>query len=95
MSKEYFRKVCQFSYRDYLFNIVWDEEKKGAILYGNTRYNWKCPDMTIRNIIEWWCDCHVDYHVRLGNKLALDMLISTAPFCFIEVEDIHDYYSKL
>jgi len=87
--KKHFRQVCQFAYKDYLFDIEWDEEKKRAILYGNIKYTWQFPDMTIRDIINWWCDCPIEFHVfKVGNKLALDTLVSKATVCCFNVEDI-------
>jgi len=84
---EYFRQVCQFSYKDYTFCIDWDEENDRAILYGNIKYTWQCPDMPIRNIIDWWCDCQVDYVFDIGTKEAIDMLVSKSPLCSFYVED--------
>ena len=82
-----FRQVCQFSYKDYAFCIDWDEENDRAILYGNIKYTWQCPDMPIRDIIDWWCDCKVDYYVNTGTKSALNMLVSKAPLCSFDVKD--------
>ena len=79
------RQVCQFSYKDYKFCIDWDEESKRAILYGNIKYTWQCPDISIREIIDWWCECPVDYQ---GNKSALDMIVSKAPLCSFHVKDV-------
>ena len=82
-----FRQVCQFSYKDYTFCIDWDEENNRAILYGNIKYTWQCPDMPICDIIDWWCDCQVDYVFDIGDKSALDMLVSKSPLCSFDVKD--------
>lgn len=84
---KYFHQVCQFSYKDYNLCIDWDEASGCAILYGNIKYTWQCPDMPIRNIIDWWCDCQVDYVFDIGTKEALDMLVSEAPLCSFYVKD--------
>ena len=85
---EYYRQVCQFSYKDYSLCIDWDKKNKRAILYGNIKYTWQCPDMPIRDIIHWWCECQVDYHFRVGDKSALDMLVSKSTLSSFDIEDI-------
>lgn len=84
---EYFHQVCQFSYNDYNLCIDWDEASGCAILYGNIKYTWQCPDMPIRNIINWWCECQVDYIFDVGDKSALDMLVSKSPLCSFYIKD--------
>ena len=86
-----FRQVCQFGYKDYDLAIDWDEENHHAILYGNIYYTWQCPDMSIRDIIDWWCDSQINIHPRPGYDSALDMLVSQAPLCSFDVEDTPDY----
>ena len=83
----YFHQVCQFSYKNYNLCIDWDKKNNRAILYGDIKYTWQCPDMPIRDIVNWWCECHVKYIFDMGDKSALDMLVSKAPMCSFDVED--------
>jgi len=86
----YFQQVCQFTYKNYNLCIDWDKKNNRAILYGDIKYTWQCPDMPIRNIVDWWCECQVDYVFEIGDKSALDMLVSKAPLCTFDVEDTED-----